>query len=82
MEAFKLKSSLKILSWWGNKIWGKRKSQGGCIYDIKDLWPTSIKGDNIFEEISEQKIIYSETRGACVDTIFCKNRSKGIRRSR
>jgi hypothetical protein len=35
-----------------------------------------INGDNGFEEISEQKIIYSETGGACVDTVFWKTGQK------
>jgi hypothetical protein len=40
-----------------------------------------INGDNEFEEILEQNIIYLETRGHVLTPFFGKNRSKGIRRS-
>jgi hypothetical protein len=40
-----------------------------------------INGDNEFEEILEQNIIYLETRGHVLTPFLEKNRSKGIRRS-
>jgi hypothetical protein len=48
---------------------GERKNQGSCIYGpyifLEILRPLQIKEDNRFKEISEQKIIYSKTRGMC-----------------
>jgi hypothetical protein len=64
------------LSCWSNNIWGKRKNQGGHIYDPGDLLisydrlPT--KGYNGFEEILEQKIIYSVTGGHVLTPFFGK----------
>jgi hypothetical protein len=73
-------SSLESLSCWSNKIWGEIKNQRGCIYDPRDLLRSydrlRIMGDNGFEEISEQKIIYSETRGHVLTPFFWKKQVK------
>jgi hypothetical protein len=68
------------LSCWSEQNLEKRKNWDGCIYDPKDLFRScdqlQIKEDNEFEEISEQKDYLLRNWGACVDTIFWKNRSK------
>jgi hypothetical protein len=57
-----LKLRVRPLRAWAvgaNKIWGKRKNQGGYIYDPEDLLRSygwlPIRGDNGFKEILEQK---------------------------
>jgi hypothetical protein len=75
---------LESLNYWSNKIWGKRKNQGICIYDPKNLLRSygrlRIKGDNGFEEILEQKYYLLQNWGHVLTSSFGKNRSKRIKR--
>jgi hypothetical protein len=76
--------SLGFVAWNLELIWEKERAKAVVFMASKDLlrffgWLRN-KEDNGFEEISEKKIIYSETWGACVDTVFWeKSMSKGIR---
>jgi hypothetical protein len=64
---------LELLKQWDL---GQRKSHGSCIYGPKHFLrfydQLRIKEDNKFEEILEQKIIYSETGGMCWHHFFEK----------